>query len=47
MSSDSTDSSFGANKNPRDNFMVLNAIAMGIKDIDKISRTTKLPKAGG
>jgi hypothetical protein len=24
--------------------MVLNAIAMGIKDIDKISRTTKLPR---
>jgi hypothetical protein len=43
MSSDSTDSSFGANKNPR-HFMVLNAIAMGIKDIDKISRTTKLPR---
>ena len=39
MSSDSTDSTFGA-KNPR-HFMVLNAIAMGIKDIDKISRTTK------
>jgi hypothetical protein len=43
MSSDSTDSSFRANKNPR-HFMVLNAIAMGIKDIDKISRTTKLPR---
>ena len=43
MSSDSTDSTFGANKNPR-HFMVLNAIAMGIKDIDKISRTTKLPR---
>lgn len=43
MSNDSTDSSFGANKNPR-HFMVLNAIAMGIKDIDKISRTTKLPR---
>ena len=42
MSSDSTDSTFGA-KNPR-HFMVLNAIAMGIKDIDKISRTTKLPR---
>lgn len=43
MSSDSTDSSFGANKNPR-HFMVLNAIATGTKDIDKISRTTKLPR---
>ena len=43
MNSDSTDSTFGANKNPR-HFMVLNAIAMGIKDIDKISRTTKLPR---
>jgi hypothetical protein len=43
MSSDSTDSSFRANKNPR-HFMVLNAIAMGIKSIDKISRTTKLPR---
>ena len=43
MTSDSTDSTFGANKNPR-HFMVLNAIAMGVKDIDKISRTTKLPR---
>jgi hypothetical protein len=43
MNSDSTDSSFRANKNPR-HFMVLNAIAMGTKDIDKISRTTKLPR---
>jgi hypothetical protein len=43
MGSDSTDSSFRAIKNPR-HFMVLNAIAMGIKDIDKISRTTKLPR---
>ena len=43
MSSDSTDSTFGANKNPR-HFMVLDAIARGIKDIDKISRTTRLPR---
>jgi hypothetical protein len=43
MSSDSTDSTFGANKNPR-HFMVLNAIAGGIKDINKISSTTKLPR---
>jgi hypothetical protein len=43
MSGDSTDSTFGANKNPR-HFMVLNAIAMGVKDIDKISKTTKLPR---
>ena len=43
MSSDSTDSTFGANKNPR-HFMVLNAIAGGIKDINKISRTTNLPR---
>jgi hypothetical protein len=43
MSSDSTDSTFGANKNPR-HFMVLNAIAGGIKDINKISRTTKLTR---
>jgi hypothetical protein len=43
MNNDSTDSTFGANKNPR-HFMVLNAIAMGIKDIDKISRTTRLPR---
>jgi hypothetical protein len=43
MGSDSTDSTFGADKNPR-HFMVLNAIAMGIKDIDKISRKTKLPR---
>jgi hypothetical protein len=43
MSNDSTDSTFRANKNPR-HFMVLNAIANGIKDIDKISRTTKLPR---
>lgn len=43
MTSDSTDSTFGANKNPR-HFMVLDAIARGIKDIDKISRTTRLPR---
>jgi hypothetical protein len=43
MSSDSTDSTFGANKNPR-HFMVLNAIAGGIKDTNKISRTTKLTR---
>jgi uncharacterized membrane protein YgcG len=43
MSSDSTDSTFGANKNPR-HFMVLDAIARGIKDVDKISRTTKHSK---
>ena len=43
MNSDSTDSSFGANKNPR-HFMVLNAIAGGIKDTNKISRTTKLTR---
>ena len=43
MSSDSTDSTFGANKSPR-HFMVLDAISRGIKDIDKISRATRLPK---
>jgi hypothetical protein len=43
MSSDSTDSTFGANKNPR-HFMVLDAIARGINDIDKISKTTRLPR---
>ena len=43
MTSDSTDSTFGANKNPR-HFMVLDAIARGVKDIDKISRTTRLPR---
>jgi hypothetical protein len=43
MSSDSTDSTFGANKNPR-HFMVLDAIARGIKDVDKISKTTRLPR---
>jgi hypothetical protein len=43
MSSDSTDSTFGPNKNPR-HFMVLNAIAGGIKDTNKISRTTKLTR---
>lgn len=43
MTSDSTDSTFGSNKNPR-HFMVLDAIARGIKDIDKISRTTRLPR---
>jgi hypothetical protein len=43
MSGDSTDSTFGANKNPR-HFMILDAIARGIKDINEISRTTKLPR---
>jgi hypothetical protein len=43
MGSDSTDSTFGANKNPR-HFMVLDAIARGIKDVDKISKTTRLPR---
>jgi hypothetical protein len=43
MSSDSTDSTFGANKSPR-HFMVLDAISRGINDIDKISRATRLPK---
>jgi hypothetical protein len=43
MTSDATDSTFGANKNPR-HFLVLDAIARGIKDIDKISKTTGLPR---
>jgi hypothetical protein len=43
MGSGSTDSTFGANKNPR-HFMVLDAIARGIKDVDKISKTTRLPR---
>jgi hypothetical protein len=43
MTSDSTDSTLGANKNPR-HFMVLDAISRGVKEIDKISRTTRLPR---
>ena len=43
MTSDSTDSTFGANKNPR-HFMVLDVIARGVKDIDKISKATRLPR---
>ena len=43
MTSDSTDSTIRANKNPR-HFMVLDAIARGIKDIDKISRTSRLTR---
>jgi hypothetical protein len=43
MSSDSTDSSFGSKKSPR-HFMVLDAISSGIRDIDKISRATRLSK---
>src|ERR687890_2276519 len=43
MTSDSTDSTLGANKNPR-HFMVLDVISRGVKEIDKISRTTRLPR---
>jgi hypothetical protein len=43
MTSDSTNSTFKDKKNPR-HFMVLDAIARGIKDIEKISTTTRLPK---
>src|SRR5918994_1313043 len=43
MTSDSTDSTLGANKNPR-HFMVLDAISRGVKEIDKISRTTRMPR---
>ena len=43
MSNDSSDSTFGVNNNPR-HFMVLDAIARGTKDIDKISKATRLPR---
>jgi len=43
MSNDSSDSTFGVNNNPR-HFIVLDAITRGIKDIDKISKATRLPR---
>ena len=43
MSNDSSDSTFRVNNNPR-HFIVLDAITRGIKDIDKISKATRLPR---
>jgi hypothetical protein len=43
MSNGPSDSTFGVNNNPR-HFMVLDAITRGIKDINKISKATRLPR---
>ena len=43
MTYDSSDTKFGKNNNPT-HFIVLDAIGRGINDIDKIARTTRLPK---
>ena len=43
MTYDSSNTKFGKNNNPT-HFIVLDAIGRGINDIDKIARTTRLPK---
>jgi hypothetical protein len=43
MSNDSSDSTLGVNNSPS-HFMVLDAITRSIKDIDKISKATRLPR---
>ena len=43
MTYDSSNTRFGKNNNPT-HFIVLDAIGRGINDIDKIARTTRLPK---
>ena len=43
MTYDSSDTRFGKNNNPT-HFIVLDAIGRGIKDIDRIAKTTRLPR---
>jgi hypothetical protein len=43
MTYDSSDTKFGKNNNPT-HFIVLDAIGRGINDIDKIAKTTRIPK---
>jgi hypothetical protein len=43
MTYDSSDTKFGPNNNPT-HFIVLDAIGRGIKDIDRIAKTTRLPR---
>ncbi len=43
MTYDSSDTKFGKNNNPT-HFIVLDAIGRGIKDIDRIAKTTRLPR---
>lgn len=43
MTHDSSDTKFGPNNNPT-HFIVLDAIGRGIKDIDRIAKTTRLPR---
>jgi hypothetical protein len=43
MTYDSSDTKFGKNNNPT-HFIVLDAIGRGINDIDKIAKTTRLPR---
>jgi hypothetical protein len=47
MNNDSSDTRFGGKKNDNNNpshFIVLDAIARGIKDIDSIAKATRLPR---
>lgn len=43
MTYDSSDTKYGPNNNPT-HFIVLDAIGRGIKDIDRIAKTTRLPR---
>ena len=43
MTYDSSNTKFGPNNNPT-HFIVLDAIGRGIKDIDRIAKTTRLPR---
>jgi hypothetical protein len=43
MTYDSSDTKFGPNNNPT-HFIILDAIGRGIKDIDRIAKTTRLPR---
>lgn len=43
MTYDSSDTKFGPSNNPT-HFIVLDAIGRGIKDIDRIAKTTRLPR---
>ena len=43
MTYDSSNTKFGPNNNPT-HFIVLDAIGRGIKDVDRIAKTTRLPR---
>jgi hypothetical protein len=44
MNDYSSNSKYGSSNNNPSHFLVLDAIARGIKDIDKISKATRLPR---